>query len=415
MGRILRFSHFIVDKITGFNITSELGKVLAMDEWTKPMIENDQKSKFKKLSIIAGNSEFYNSYKGCDLAKYPIMNREDFKKNFENLKTNIRKPYSIQHTSGSTSNPVTHYISREMLLAKRVSHQKLLHWNGLKRESPEFKIGGIKEDYITSLYYLLRNKRYINSFEINEQNIKRILRKYNDFKPSVLYGYPSAIYNMLQYADNKGVKLHSPTVIITHAETLCDEYKDKFQNTFPGISVLNQYWSTEANIAETCPEGNLHIDEDTVICELINTNENGVGDLLITNLYSYDLPIIRYKIGDRVRFSDVDCQCGRQTQILKSIEGRDNDFLELPDGRKIPLPALYFSRYMKNIISYQLVYFKTQRLIEFRYVCFKEDEINKAKIADHLKKDYGLSTRFVRVEELRYTPGGKFKKLLISD
>ncbi len=406
----------IIDIVTGFNIKSELIKILTIDGWTRQMIIDDQRVKFEKLSNIAGSSQYYRTYQGKDLNEYPIMSREEFRNNFEELKTEIRKPYSIQYTSGSTSTPVTHIISKEMLLAKRISHQKLLHWHGLTRESPEFKIGGIESNFVSRLYYVLKNKRYVHSFEIKDRKKRKIIKKYNRFKPSILYGYPSTIYDLIMYAENQGIKMHNPNIIVTHAEILAKEFKEKFQSIFPNSRVLNQYWATEANIAETCPEGNLHIDEDTVICELINKNGDGVGDLLITNLYSYDLPIIRYKIGDRVKFSEDECPCGRKTRVIEYFEGREIDYLNLPDGRSIPVTAFYFSRYAKNMLAYQMVYYKKQSLIEFRYMTNKEDDlIESAKIAAHLMKDYGLSTRFVRVSEIQYTRSGKFKKLLFGD
>jgi phenylacetate-CoA ligase len=415
MGSFYRISNFIIDKLSGFDISSELKKVLEMDHWTRDQIMLDQRVKFDKLSSFAGNSKYYRNYKGKELGDYPVMYREDYKRNFENLKTHIRKPYCTRYSSGSTSNPVVLLISREMLLAKRVSHQKMLQWYGLARESSEFKLGGIKCDLITNLYYLLRNKRFIDSFGIKDKNHEEIINDYNRFRPKILYGYPSAIHNLIQFAKETDKRLHSPEIIVTHAETLYKEYEEKFKHNFPGSKIVNQYWATEANIAVTCTAGNLHVDEDTVICETINMDENGIGDLLVTNLYSYDLPIIRYAIGDRVKLSDEECPCGRKSKLIENIEGRDIDYLELPDNKRIPITAFYFSRFSKNIDAYQLVYYKSQKLLEFRYKGKEEVKIESAKIADYIRKDFGLSTRFVRMEKLKYTQGGKFRKLWVEN
>jgi phenylacetate-CoA ligase len=408
--------NFIIDKVTGFPISSELKNVLEMDNWNRQEINHYQKTKFAILSKIARNSSFYKQYAGKDLQDYPIIDREKYTRNLENLKTNIGKLHSIEHSSGSTGWPVTIHVTREMLLAKRVSHQKMLSWHALKRESPEFKLGGLKELFITKLYYYARNKRYINSFNIKEQNIANIIERYNHFKPALLYGYPSAIFYFLQYAEMKNSRLHQPAIIVTQAENMYEEYKEKFRSTFPNTKIVNQYWATEANIAVTCPEGNLHLDEDTVIGEIINKNESGIGDLLITNLYSYAVPIIRYKVGDRVKFSAVECSCGRKTKVIECLEGRDIDYLELPDGRKIPVTAIYLSKFAKNIVAYQLIHYKSQRLLEFRYIPAKTKEpIDKQLITDYIHHEYGLSTRFEIIDEIQYTRGGKFKKLQVVE
>jgi phenylacetate-CoA ligase len=406
----------LFDLITGFDIAGELQKVLKFDEMSQNQIHQIQLDKFNLLKKYACRSAMYKNFLNKDYKSFPIVNRESLKKDFHKFLTNFRKPYSIQHSSGSTSDPISIIVSREMLLAKRVSHQKMLHWFGIDREAKEFKIGGVKESMATQIYYYLKNKRYYNSFRINEDTIKRIITHYNKFKPIVLYGYPSAIFGFIQMAHKKDLKLHSPKVIATHAENLYPEIEEKFASTFPESSIANQYWATESNIAVSCPQGNLHIDEDSVICETINMNENGVGDLIITNLHSYDFPIIRYKIGDRVKLSDKLCPCGRKTKIIEYIEGREIEFIELPDGRKINTTALYLSRYSDNILSYQIVYIKSRGKLIFKYLPIHERrKIRQVEISKTLKEYFGLPTEFEMISKLEYTKGGKFRKLEVID
>ncbi len=411
-----KFYNVILDWVTGFDIDGELKKVLAMDSWSREQIVSNQREKFSHLSRIAGKSEYYRLLGGKPLDDFPVMERTEFKLNADALKTHIRKPYSVQSTSGSTGFPVTLQLSKEMILAKRVSHQKMLTWNGLRRESPEFKIGGIRQDLKTMIYYYFRNKRYINSFYLSLSNIETIIKKYNRFKPEILYGYPSAIYNFIQNARQRNRPLHQPVIIATHAEKLYDDCVEGFNEAFPDTRLVNQYWCTEANIGVSCPDGHIHIDEDTVICEVINKNEKGVGDLLITNLYSFDQPIIRYHNGDRVRLSDKPCGCGRNTMVIDLIEGRYNSELELPDGRKLPVMSIYLSRYTDNCLSYQLRYFKKKSLIEFRYIPIDPARpIKEGEITKYLKHEFGLKTSFYQVEDLEYTNGGKFRKVINMD
>ncbi len=410
---IMNTTSLIIDKATGFDLKKELDNLLAMDFWSREQIEADQEHKFEKLSSIAARSDYYQKFKGKSHSEYPLMHREDFKANHDSIRTNFRKAYNIQHTSGSTGYPVTLLISKEMLQAKRASHLKMLHWFGLRRESREFKIGGTPKDWKTFVYYYLRNKVYIDSFRIRQENSLDIIRRYNRFRPELLYGYPSAIYNFMTLARQKGMVLHHPVVIATHGENLYPGMKKSFQQGFPGVNVVNQYWATEANIGVSCPEGNVHLDEDAVICEVINTDEQGVGDLVVTNLYSYDLPIIRYKIGDRVKLSEKACKCGRKTRVIERIEGRISDQVKLPDGRIIPVTAFYFSKYGENLLAYQLAYFKSDALMEFRYIPVDPGKpIDEKGITGYLNNDYGLKTRFVKIHALEYTPGGKFKKVI---
>ena len=413
---LYRFLNRMIDRMTMCKLKHELDKVLDMDTWTRERIRANQIEKFARLSEIAGHSEFYRPFAGKPLEEYPVLYREDFKVHAGELKTHLRKPYFVNHTSGSTGNPIEICISREMLMAKRVAHQKMLRWFGVPREAPEFKIGGVKVGWKFRIYYYFRNKRFINSFRFSQKKVERIIRKYNRFKPEVLYGYPSAIFNFVQAAESCCIPVHQPRIVVTHAENLYHEFREKFEAVFPGAKIVNQYWASEANIGVCCPEGNLHVDEDTVICEVINKDENGVGDLLITNLYSFDQPLIRYKIGDRVKVSDRKCPCGRETKIIEYIEGRENESIELPDGRELPVTIMYISRIAENIKSYQLIYHRTNWTMELRYIPVDpEMPIREKSILEYFQSTFGLNVVFREVKSIEYTPGGKFKKLIKMD
>jgi len=406
----------LIDIVTGFRISSGLTAILQMDHWSREQIVADQESKFKKLSEIASRSTYYRPFRGRKLEEYPVLKRDILKENYDSIRTNIRKPYAVHHTSGSTSSPISFMLSREMLLAKRLSHQKMLHWFGLTREAPELKIGGVHTSLFTTIYYLLKNKRYVNSFQVSRERSAKLISKYNRFKPQILYGYPSSINHLICFAEANGITLHSPRLIVTHAENLYKEMAENIQATFPEANIVNQYWASEANIGVSCPEGRVHIDEDTVICEVINEDERGVGDLLVTNLYSFDFPLIRYQVGDRVKLSGEECPCGRKSRVIEHIEGRVIDYIDLPDGRQIPVTSIYLSQFSENIVSYQLIYYKKEALWEFLYIPLDEAlPIQEDDIREHVNANYGLSVKFTKIDEIKYTKGGKFKKMIVMD
>ena len=55
------------------------------------------------------------------------------------------------------------------------------------------------------------------------------------------------------------------------------------------------------------------------------------GDrLLVTNLFNYAQPLIRFEVTDVMSFADEPCACGRSLARVRSIEGRTDDVLHLP-------------------------------------------------------------------------------------
>jgi phenylacetate-CoA ligase len=61
------------------------------------------------------------------------------------------------------------------------------------------------------------------------------------------------------------------------------------------------------------------------------------GDLVSTGLLNVDMPLIRYKVGDRgsINTECDKCLCGRKLPEISRIEGRANDVLVAPDGRRV--------------------------------------------------------------------------------
>jgi phenylacetate-CoA ligase len=48
------------------------------------------------------------------------------------------------------------------------------------------------------------------------------------------------------------------------------------------------------------------------------------------------MPLIRYRVGDRGALDpDTQCECRRTLPILKSLEGRTDDVVITPDGRRV--------------------------------------------------------------------------------
>ncbi len=59
--------------------------------------------------------------------------------------------------------------------------------------------------------------------------------------------------------------------------------------------------------------------------------------MVCTGLLNADMPLIRYEVGDRGAIAPPDsiCPCGRSLPILQKVEGRMDDVILTPDGRRI--------------------------------------------------------------------------------
>lgn len=401
-----------IDFITGFKLEQNLKQVLHMDHWSREQIDEYQQEQFGLLKQHAAKSSFYRPYYQEELKFFPVISKDTYTNELDNIRTYFRKPYRIEYTSGSSGTPRKIVVSKEMLLAKRTSHLKMLHWYGLKRENKEVYIGGISKSLLYRLYYVFKNKVFLSSNNINKEKALQYIQIINRQKPEIIFGYPYALMVLLGFAEELNLQLFQPKLIYTGAENLYPEIALKIKKHFPESFIANEYWSTEANIGITCPYGSMHIDEDTIIPEVINADEHGVGDLLITNLFSYDAPLIRYQLGDKAKISDKKCPCGRQTRIIETIKGRDIDYFVLPDGRKIAFTenSIQIASLCENILAYQILHKSNTYETQFNYVKnLKNRPVNLEPLKDYFRKKLNISVTVNEVDYIETESSGKHK------
>ena len=243
-----------------------------------------------------------------------------------------------------------------------------------------------------------------------------IIKQLNDFQPAMLSGYPS---NLALLADFEELRIH-PDVVVTGGELLTDDIRRKLEGRF-GCYVQTHYSCTEGGeIACECEEKHLHINEDWVIFEPVDSGNNPVpfgkmsDKVLITNLANYIQPFIRYELTDRVIVHDEKCKCGRTSRWLE-IEGRTDDILEFENGVRIAPMSLYkVLEEVKEIRRFQLIQRSSDK-VELRIISDAPGEAFKQ--AKHDLQDFfkskELTVEIVKSEEppRAHEISGKFKHI----
>jgi phenylacetate-CoA ligase len=152
---------------------------------------------------------------------------------------------------------------------------------------------------------------------------------------------------------------HPPEVpiIVSVGEHLSPEVRALAEKTF-GSRAINVLSSSEGGvIAIECPtSGLLHIQSEAVIVEIISDSGEPcqvgeVGELVVTPLYNYATPLIRYRSGDFVERGPA-CPCGRSLPTIARIVGRHEHMFSFPDGRRA-LPKIDRVR-ISEILKHEL-------------------------------------------------------------
>jgi phenylacetate-CoA ligase len=161
------------------------------------------------------------------------------------------------------------------------------------------------------------------------------LRELNDFRPTVVQGFPSWLLVLAQAASEAGVALPQVPLIYTSSEALTATARRTLERAYQA-RVVDVYGSTEfKEIAVQCRNGRYHVNFESVYVESVPSPETGVPRLLVTTLLNRAMPLIRYELGDTGRVEEGACPCGRWGPYLCDLSGRLSEVLSFPDGTQL--------------------------------------------------------------------------------
>ena len=153
-------------------------------------------------------------------------------------------------------------------------------------------------------------------------------------QPDVLLTYPTCAVALAQMQAQGGVGLQLREVWLG-GEQLSAAQRQQVQQAF-GAAVRNVYGASECHsMASECALGRLHLHDDWVILEPVDEQARAVPPgqfghhTLLTNLANRTQPLLRYQLGDRVRFVPGACPCGCPLPVIE-VQGRADDALVMP-------------------------------------------------------------------------------------
>lgn len=178
------------------------------------------------------------------------------------------------------------------------------------------------------------------------QPIEKIVEQLNALEDGIgtIVTYPSVL-SLLAREKEAGRLNIEPAVFRVSGETVTDDLRQKARHAFPSVkhNIVTSYASTECFTPSLeCSHGRHHVHEDWVILEAVDENMQPVPDgslsttALLTVLVNDVQPIIRYDIGDRLRFYTDRCPCGSPFRSFQVV-GRQATLLHVGEVALSPL------------------------------------------------------------------------------
>jgi len=178
-----------------------------------------------------------------------------------------------------------------------------------------------------------------------EQPIGRIVERLNAIpKIAWILTYPSML-TILAKEKEAGRLQIEPALFKTGGETLTDDLRERVRRAFPSLkyNIVDTYACTECLVPSfECSRGQQHVNEDWVILEAVDEAMRPVPDgtlsatVLLTVLANDVQPIIRYELGDCLRFYTDPCPCGSPFRSFQ-VEGREATLVRVGEMTLSPL------------------------------------------------------------------------------
>lgn len=309
----------------------------------------DQLNRF--LEYAAKHSKFYSeqlaTFRGqrinsiADLRKLPLLEKDVLRNDIDRIMTVPRRGSIVSSTGGTTGKSLTVRFIREDFMKRMAmldhfkarlgfEHRKMRRATFMgKNIIPAGQSKPIFWRYNQACKQMLYSPQHLR-----QDNLHRFVENLNTYKPHAIDGFFSGMLDIANYMERNDIQpTFRPVALFPNSETLTDSGRQTLERVF-GAKVYNQYGASEGPPFVTeCAYGSLHVEHSTGVFEELDPVSHEVA---VTSFTTHGTPLIRYRIGDSMVFSDAtDCECGNATILVEHIEGRKDDYLFRADGGRI--------------------------------------------------------------------------------
>lgn len=270
----------------------------------------------------------------------------------------------------------------------------------------------------------LTNIVQISVFDLTQTFIKTLISKMDGDKSSkALLGYASSLSELVRFmkSGNRTPLKHPFKSIITMAEGISKKSKEELQYYF-GAPVISRYSNSENGIfaQQLLGKGDdYHINWASYEVELLDLVEDKpakpgqLGRIVITDLFNYCMPIIRYDTGD-LGILGTDNKEFNKAVTLKSIEGRKMDVIYNTKGEPLSPYVAFEMEYFPELKQFQLIQEgRKQYTAKLNVNGVFQNEIGVAKrLQAHLGEDALIN--FEYVNEMPQLASGK-RRLTVNN
>lgn len=374
------------------------------------------------LDHATRTTPFYSRYSSNDLQDLPVATKAMYKNAFNDFQSNayVGAPLYPVSTSGSSGMPFA--MGQDAVKRSRVVAE-VLYFNDICGYRLGDRLIWLRAwSTVPSKSRMARFAQNIIPIDLAsmddsvKKNIVLTLRRQ---RVNCILGYSSALWSLARYIDDEGYDGHEfgLRVVISDSESLQPTIKRRLESAF-GCPVVDRYANAENGILGcTKPRDDVfHLNSASYYFEFLKLSSNDPEDagslarIIVTDLYGYAMPMIRYDTGDLAIVAD---NGPGQPRTLHSLDGRSADGIYDVGGRR--LSSTYVGGLMggfADIAQWQLV---QEDASTYRIrVSMANSTYDATDFESKLKPAFGSDARVVVefVESIPSEPNGKFRSTI---
>ncbi len=282
------------------------------------------------------------------LAAMPPLGKQEYRERPESFLAADIPPRRLRRgkTSGTTGSALPLWYTPETLAEEYAGVWRLRRSCGVELNDPHLSFGGqLIVPFAQERPPFWRRNRFggqtlFSLYHMKPENLPHYVEAIHATPARYAQGYPSSLHLVGRALLEAGRPLPAGRLaaVFTSSESLLAFQRSTIEAAF-GAPVRDRYGTSEFAVSMTeCPAGRLHVDMEFGIVE-VESREQGPewsrGSLLVTGLANDATPFLRYRIGDVGTRLARPCSCGRPGEVFADVDGRIEDTVVTPDGRRI--------------------------------------------------------------------------------
>jgi len=281
-----------------------------------------------------------------DWLRMPVMTRREVQEHESGLVSNAIPPALGQRvtnqTSGSTGTPVrVHGTANDARIFRAVT-QRHYQWHPhdfSERYAVIRRMSRVKAEYPAGLEQPAWGDRALFPFPTGPAallSVRASIAEQAEWlarqNPGYLLTYPSNLQALAEHCLERSIALPRLRHAASIGEVVSAGARDACRAAW-SAPVIDTYSAEEVGvIAHQCPaHEHLHVQGETVLAEIVDDAgrpcpPGAVGRVLVTPLYNYAMPLMRYHLGDYAE-AGAPCPCGRGLPVIARVLGRERNSL----------------------------------------------------------------------------------------